>query len=509
MLSLDSEDVFNIANSWIRDCLANHGESCSNAAAGYHTTTLLPKRIIDLHGTSEDIRLTQPVEGSVGIYVALSYCWGLRPQVVLTNEAAADKDYYFPINTLPPTIKDAVTICKRLDYKYLWVDALCIIQDSPNAEDWLEQSANMDEIYGNAALTIAAASGTSVWDGILNPTSEVPLTGCSIPFMRLHERSFSNEEAPWPVEIPGSKVDVRFFPYNIDSNQPLFQRAWTFQEEALSPRILKFHKEQIVWHCRSKKIYRDGPVNTKRIQVFTTWEEVVVEYTKRSMTFEEDRLMALAGYARAKQKEFDAKEIVNSYLGGLWEKDLIDQLLWISKIKPPPPRPKAYRAPTWSWASINGPVEFVATERKGNAVGYFYLLSVFLSTNPINPFGTLAKDPLSYLYIKAYVKPVPKLEIPCQTKEMPINKEFRRGIGKHWWIEFDVLDVRERMDNGFQTQETLYCLRVTEFTALLLVPVALIEGTQCFERVGIVRHWQRENWTWFDEVEGKTELYLM
>jgi hypothetical protein len=69
--------------------------------------------------------------------------------------------------------------------------------------------------------------------------------------------------------------------------------------------------------------------------------------------------------------------------------------------------------------------------------------------------------------------------------------------------------VRERMELGFRSQETLYCVRVTEFTALLLVAVALIEGTQCFERVGIVRHWQRAKWTWFDEVEGKTELYLM
>ena len=131
-------------------------------------------------------------------------------------------------------------------------------------------------------------------------------------------------------------------------------------------------------------------------------------------------------------------------------------------------------------------MEFVARERKGSLIGYFDLLSVFVSTNPTNPFGTLAKDPLSYLYVKAHLKAVPELEIPSQTKPIPTNQDFRRGIGKHWWVEFDAIDVRERMELGFRGQETLYCLRVTEFTALLLVPVALIEGTECFERVGIV-----------------------
>ncbi|PMD47876.1 HET-domain-containing protein [Hyaloscypha variabilis F] len=511
LLSLDSDHVFGTANNWIRDCLANHGASCSNTAAGYNVATPLPKRVLDVREGDPGVRLMQPAEGSVGRYVALSYCWGVRPQVVLTSKAVECGDCIFSMSALPPTIKDAVTICRRLGYQYLWVDALCIIQDSPDSEDWIEQSARMDQIYGNAALTIAAASGTSVWDGILNPTTEVPPTSCTIPFMwwNLKVPPKPAEQPPWPEQIPDSKVSVRFYPYVIDAKQPLFHRAWTFQEEALSLRILRFQKDQIVWHCKSKKIYADGPVNTEQIKVFNTWEEVVVEYTKRIMTFEDDRLMALAGYAKAKQNELDAKGIPNRYLGGLWEADLVDQLLWISKVKPPPPRPKSYRAPTWSWASINGPVEFVAADRKGSPLGYLDLISVSLSTNPVNSFGTLAKDPPSYLHIKAYLKAVPEIELPCQTKPLPTNKDFRRGIGKHWWIEFDVIDVRERTDLGFRSNETLYCLRVTEFTALLLVPVAVMEGTDCFERVGIVRHWQREKWTWFDEVEEKTELYLM
>jgi hypothetical protein len=78
------------------------------------------------------------------------------------------------------------------------------------------------------------------------------------------------------------------------------------------------------------------------------------------MTVDNGRLVAVAGYV-----EFEAQGIVNRYLTGLWEKNLVDHLLWISKVKPPLPRPTSYRAPTWSWASINGPVEFVTEERKG------------------------------------------------------------------------------------------------------------------------------------------------
>lgn len=518
---LGSDQAFHTVKYWIQDCFTNHGVMCKHNAADSISISIssprfLPKRIIDVGST--DLRLCQPAQETVGDYVALSYCWGRRPQVVLTQKVAESADFCFLMHTLPPTIRDAIIICRRLGFQYLWVDALCIIQDSPDSKDWIEQSARMDEIYGNAALTIAAASGSSVWDGILKPTTDVPISVCSMPFtFRTDVRGFNTP----PSKLAGSQVSVRFYPYNIDARQPLSLRAWTFQEEVLSPQILKFHKEQLVWQCRSSKIYFDGPVNNRQIQVLKTWEEAVAEYTKRNMTVDNDRLVAVAGYVRSKHKEFEAHGIVNRYFAGLWEKNLVDHLLWISKVKPPLPRPTSYRAPTWSWASINGPVEFVTEERKGMRFAHvtIKLLDHFLATNPANPFGTLDKYPASFIHIKGNLKAVPEMEIPSKNKPFPANKDLRKGIGRHWWIEFDVIDVEERIElartnnsisrNPYRDPKTLYCLRVTEFTALILAPVVRREEVKWFERVGLVKHWQRAKWTWFDDIEEKTELYLI
>jgi hypothetical protein len=83
-----------------------------------------------------------------GQYAVLSYCWGSRKQPILTKDLVDSGNLKFPIQELPPTIVDALKICRRLGLPYLWVDALCIIQDSPDAHDWVEQSAVMDDIYG-------------------------------------------------------------------------------------------------------------------------------------------------------------------------------------------------------------------------------------------------------------------------------------------------------------------------------------------------------------------------
>jgi hypothetical protein len=107
-----------------------------------------------------------------------------------------------------------------------------------------------------------------------------------------------------------------------------------------------------------------------------------------------------------------------------------------------------YRAPTWSWTSINGAVEFVREERMGSR--YLDLsievLDVFLGINPANPFGTLNKYLTSYIHMKGNLKRIPEMEIPSKNKPALTNRDSRRGIGRHWWIEIEIIDVEERMD---------------------------------------------------------------
>lgn len=95
-------------------------------------------------------------------YCALSYCWGSNKSIVLASEKLLEYQNELPKEHLPATIRDAVEATIDLGYKYLCVDALCIIQDS--REDWEIQSPQMGDIYCLAALTLAAAGISNVTD---------------------------------------------------------------------------------------------------------------------------------------------------------------------------------------------------------------------------------------------------------------------------------------------------------------------------------------------------------
>jgi hypothetical protein len=90
------------------------------------------------------------------------------------------------------------------------------------------------------------------------------------------------------------------------------------------------------------------------------------------------------------------------------------------------------------------------------------------------------KYPVSYIHVKGYLEAVPGVELPFKNKPLPLSKGIRKNMGRHWWIEFDMIDVKERIELRFRDRESLYCLRVTEYTALIHIPVVIMEGTGCF-----------------------------
>jgi hypothetical protein len=127
----------------------------------------------------------------------------------LTTSQATSKPVVFPLSSLPTTVRDAVIICRHLEIKLLWADALCIIQDSPDAEDWTRESTVMNQIYGNAFITLAATGASDVWEGILtaNKFSSEP---CSVPLRVWHQ------ERARSYPMPGSTATLKFYPYDID-----------------------------------------------------------------------------------------------------------------------------------------------------------------------------------------------------------------------------------------------------------------------------------------------------
>lgn len=357
-----SEDRLRAALAWLSDCRASH------PLCGTGEPQPLPKRVLDV--SFDQIRLYNTGEKprEAAQYVCLNYCWGSGVPFVTTTDTLEKRTTGISMEQLPQTLQDAVAITRRLQIRYLWIDALCIIQDS--ASDWAEQAGQMAAIYQNAFLTIAAAQSPSTAAGIFNAADpseralRIPLpTGAHIPV-------WAREKIPHPElfkQVPNTSATAQLERF------PLLSRAWCFQEYLLSPRVLHFGPRELLWTCN--EAYRcecfvdevPGPwgrmENTHfkyklhnpqslpgvdlQAQVVAQWHDVVRIYTSLRLTYGADRLPALSGLARF----FEQKRRGERYLAGLWKDSLLVDLCWY--FGEPGARPEKYQAPTWSWASVD------------------------------------------------------------------------------------------------------------------------------------------------------------
>ncbi|KAH7076534.1 heterokaryon incompatibility protein-domain-containing protein [Paraphoma chrysanthemicola] len=156
-----SEQAFRQARSWLQKCLQTH-EQCSNSSIAP-----LPKRILEITATGVNLREHL---GEQATYACLSHCWGTQgPALQLTSHKVSEFKRGIARAHLPRTFRDAVDICENFDIKFLWIDALCILQD--NLADWASTAQVMASIYENAYLTIAATGSNSTDGGCFSPTS--------------------------------------------------------------------------------------------------------------------------------------------------------------------------------------------------------------------------------------------------------------------------------------------------------------------------------------------------
>ena len=150
---------------WIDNCVKNH--KCS---IKIRDETFVPTRLVELLGDApEKLRLvlpTAPVE-----YVALSYCWGHKTQSTTTTKENLDLRHRgIDASKLPRTLRDAITMTRALGLQYLWIDALCIVQDDP--DDWAAEASRMAGVYSGADIVLAATNTSDCDDGFLHPRPE-------------------------------------------------------------------------------------------------------------------------------------------------------------------------------------------------------------------------------------------------------------------------------------------------------------------------------------------------
>lgn len=346
-----SPEAFEFIRSRLRDCSSNH-ERCSFPSLEH------PTRLIDvgLPGMT-DVRLvhTSTLPTTVR-YLALSYCWGTGRTLTTVTTNLDDMRRSIPLPALPQTIQDAIAVTRGLEQRYLWVDAICIIQDS--AADWEVESSKMAAVYRNAYLTLAAGTAAASDEGFLS-----------------HNHHSAEYEAPyyepWYDEEGGQTVlGARVIPgihthtddLDDEDAMPLDTRAWTLQERVLASRILTYTKHELRWTCLSGTACECGlfgefatdPFRSvfsveEEAEVHKLWHDVLERYTQRNITYIKDRLPALSGIAKVVQ-DISRSE----YIAGLWSKTLIRDLAW-SAVSGEYALPE-YAAPTFSWASIPGSV---------------------------------------------------------------------------------------------------------------------------------------------------------
>lgn len=286
-----------ILKQWLRHCDNSHGDDCQSLT--YIPIPIVPINLIDL----ENMRLVT-VTGKQ-TYVVLSYVWG-NVETLQTTKANFEK--FQEVNALnpeseslriPETIKDAMRLTNALGQRYLWVDALCIIQDQDAAEKQAQLDV-MGSIYAHAYLTIVASQGKDASHGLRGATH------------RSKPRNIACHMARFPGLQPLQLHKVRL-PGDPDSQW--VHRGWTYQESSLSRRMLIFSKDFADWSCKSA-VWNEELIfcNNRGIQsnlmgkggpgmLYTVrpwpcmpeWHKIAMEYCGRQLGFDSDAEPAFSG----------------------------------------------------------------------------------------------------------------------------------------------------------------------------------------------------------------------
>lgn len=345
------EPRFEAVVEWVSTCNKDH----KNCPVGGKTK--LPTRVLDVEPAdgSHNVRLhisnAQEAE-----YVALSHCWGTTTPIQTTTANVSDRLNGISMSELPKTFQEAVLVVRRLGIRYLWIDTLCIVQD--DTFDWQVESVRMNEIYHHASLTLAATAAENCQAGLFQSFKPSPR-------VRISDWTFA-------ARICG--------PYSVENKPILESRAWTLQEDILSRRIVYFGKVQLRWRCLTQAVTEDqvlddydevvksmplvdsrdelgGPFPTNTADLKERWKRIVESYASRNITYENDRLPALAGITKQYSQLLDDRPLL-----GLWHNSLAEFMLWTTYgVKSHDtfvlPR-RRQNIPTWSWLSISGSIEY-------------------------------------------------------------------------------------------------------------------------------------------------------
>ncbi|KAK3988706.1 TOL protein [Cladorrhinum sp. PSN332] len=349
-----SRTHIHLLKTWLHHCDINH--DCQPAGK-----TGRPSRLIDV-GNKEypnQLRLEcSPVPPSER-YVALSYQWG-HPQVHSQfctyrhniEQLRNSIDY----RALPQTYKDAVDITRSLGIRYVWIDALCIIQK--DQEDWQAESSLMEDVYSGAYVRLAAVSSSGTTDGFLNQRQPRPTS------TKLWSKSLNTT-----LHV---RQAMDNFAGDVESSM-LNKRGWVFQERALSRRTIYFTGNQAYWECghgiRCETLSRlsnpdssilgdahfpDASLSQLRDAKIQFFQKLYRQYSRLIFTVPTDRVVGMAGLEKRLARAYDTPGkfgLLHDFLhrGLLWTRpqDSLDLPIIDRSV------------PSWSWMGVQGSIEYM------------------------------------------------------------------------------------------------------------------------------------------------------
>ncbi|KAK8047496.1 hypothetical protein PG996_015560 [Apiospora saccharicola] len=425
-------------------------------------------------------------------------------------------------------------IARALSVRFLWIDALCIIQD--DEDDWSQEAQKMGTYYGNAWLTIAADDAPDVNHTIFPPKRKPAMwldqgsTGARTTPVLLHR-------IPTHIDMTDSVIAGSF------PSVRLFSRAWALQERLLSRRILHMGPQEVVWECSSAircecgrptdvwfgtPLYDGVPFRERHhkalhsprlanstLRLDDYWEVMLAKYLSMQLSFDDDRLKAIAALAKdfkasdQRRAAAGAPPQLGNYVFGLWTQRLPASLLWDTTTVPSPHKPPVRNPnfPTWSWASIPG--SWLYKTAFSSAAGYldgFTSKSAVLEV-PVESWDNTS-SPTSLLPPRIVVQGAAVVTkcrcIATTTRAMStgtsISREWKLldisgGYGSSHVVQ---LDIEPRDDS---TEMSVTCVEIAESTwggnprntryhGLLLEPSSLYPGH--YTRLGTME--ARSNW---------------
>lgn len=425
-------------------------------------------------------------------YATLSYCWGdSLTMTTTTANKSKHETIGIEVHNMPPTFQDAIYVAKRLGLRYLWIDAVCIVQD--DKDDWETEAVMMCDIFAHSRVTISAArSSSSAQPFLQRPT---------------HEMLTVDFQSTLKPDILG-QYSIRLDPRQSEpAKQDIAQsawvsRAWVWQEEIMSIRQVVFGNKTLQFRCDHGILLEDGRYESDQsipglYLSMWSWSYAMAVYSSKTLTHASDRLKAIAGVAKFIESSDAVDGNPPKYLAGLWQnKYFHEQCRWVCE-EPSLSRTELmgllqdrgrYIAPSWSWVSRNTGVKCVAT---GNQTAIQIIKS---------DLRTSHKDSMVSVAFGSSITVCGKVS---QTPVEPSNGDLLDSgewvvSSVHGGIKFwlDWLPKNDVEESKFQRQ---LCLLLTSKVVaelsrrfdqgLVLAPVPDIEsGVLFYYRVGVFEH---------------------